>query len=332
MTRPRARASLRRRVLRTLGSLLALVGAVVGYVTQPLLGVERVPVATRVDPARLEQHVRRLAVECAPRDVAHPQNLARAAEFVRAELSARAGSAELQPFQVAGRTYHNVVCVFGPPEAERLVVGAHYDAAEPGIGADDNASGVAGLIELAGLLARDELALRVELVAFALEEPPHFRTRSMGSYVHAQALRASGARVRAMLSLEMIGCFRDEPGSQSYPAPGLALLYPSRGDFIAVVSCFGQAGLVRVVKRAMAGAMELSVRSINAPRALPGIDFSDQLNYWDAGFDALMITDTAFYRNANYHEASDTPETLDYARMAVVVEGVHAAVLALAAN
>jgi len=318
------------RVLRTLAVLLALVGVVVGYVTQPLLGVERVPVTRRVEPALLARHVRQLAVELAPRDAAHPENLARAAEFVRAELAARAGAAELRPFQVGARTFHNVVATLGPPDGERLVVGAHYDAAEPGSGADDNASGVAGLIELAGLLARDELHAPVELVAFALEEPPHFRTHAMGSYVHAQALRASGARVRAMLSLEMIGCFRDEPGSQGYPAPGLALLYPSRGNFIAVVSCLGQARLVRRVKRAMAGAMEVPVRSLNAPRAIPGVDFSDQLNYWDAGFDALMITDTAFYRNANYHEATDTPETLDYARMAAVVEGVHAAVLALA--
>lgn len=318
------------RVLRTLSVVLALVGGVVCYTTQPLLGVERVPAATRVDSTRLAQHVWRLAVEFAPRDAAHPENLARAAEFVRAELAARAGAAELQPFQAGGRTFHNVVAALGPPDGERLVVGAHYDAAEPGIGADDNASGVSGLIELAGLLARDELRARVELVAFALEEPPHFRTRSMGSYVHAQALRASGARVRAMLSLEMLGCFRDEPGSQGYPAPGLALLYPSQGNFVAVVSCLGQAGLVRRVKRAMAGAMDVPVRSINAPRAIPGVDFSDQLNYWDAGFDALMITDTAFYRNANYHEATDTPETLDYARLAVVVEGVHAAVRALA--
>lgn len=321
------------RVLRTGAVLLALLGAVLAYVTQPLLGVERRQRSARVDPERLEAHVRTLALEHAPRDARHPENLARAAEYVRTELAARAGHAEFQPLPPDGRaqghTFFNVLAALGPSAADVIVVGAHYDAAEPGVGADDNASGVAGLIELAGLLAREELAVRVELVAYALEEPPYFGTRSMGSHAHVQALLARGARVRAMLSLEMIGYFRDEPASQQVPAPGLALLYPSRGDFIAVVSCLGQGRLVRRVKRAMAESIDLSVRSINAPRALPGIDFSDQFHYWDAGFDALMITDTAFYRNPNYHQASDTPDTLDYRRMAEVVEGVHAAVLAL---
>jgi len=189
---------------------------------------------------------------------------------------------------------------------------------------------VAGLIELAGLLSQDPPAMRVELVAYALEEPPHFRTRSMGSFVHADALRREGARVRAMISLEMIGCFRDEPGSQSYPLPLFRLFYPSEANFIAVVGCLGQAGLVREVKRAMRSSMDVPVRSINAPRFVPGVDFSDHLNYWDAGFAAVMITDTAFYRNERYHTAADTPDTLDYRRMAEVVEGVHAAVMSLA--
>jgi Zn-dependent M28 family amino/carboxypeptidase len=132
-----------------------------------------------------------------------------------------------------------------------------------------------------------------------------------------------------MFSLEMIGYFSDERGSQSYPFSGLGLFYPSRGNFIAVVGCLGQARLVRRVKRAMREVMDVPVRSINAPRLLPGVDFSDQLNYWDAGYDAVMITDTAFYRNPHYHTAEDTPATLDYRRMASVVEGVHAAVRVL---
>src|SRR5204863_2015497 len=123
-----------------------------------------------------------------------------------------------------------------------------------------NASGVAGLLELARLLATAPLALRVDLVAVALEEPPYFRTRSMGSYAYAQSLLAKGAHVRATIALEMIGFFRDEPGSQKYPAPGFALLYPSAGNFITVVGCLGQAGLVRTVKRAMAEATDLPVR------------------------------------------------------------------------
>ena len=306
-----------------------LSGATIAYVTQPLSCVPPEPGEFRVDPRELERHVGVLARDLVPRDADHPENLRRAAEYVRERFAAHLGAAEFQTFEVEGEPRHNVVTGAGPAGGERIVVGAHYDAAPPGVGADDNASGVAGLIELARLLARTELATRVELVAFALEEPPYFGTRAMGSFVHADALRRAGARVRAMLSLEMIGYFRDEPRSQDYPAPGLSLFYPSRGNFIAVVGCMGQARLVRRVKRAMRGVMEVPVRSINAPRILPGIDFSDQFNYWDAGFDAVMITDTAFYRNPHYHTAGDRPETLDYRRMAAVVEGAYAAIVEL---
>lgn len=327
---PESRARPRLRVLRTTAVLLLLLGLPCLYLTQPVLGVRFHPPAERADPAALERDVRHLVEAFAPRDARHPDNLARTAEFLRAALAERLGTAELQPFEVAGAVHHNVSARLGPAEAERIVVGTHYDAAEPGIGADDNASGVAGLLELARLLSGAELGCAVELVAFALEEPPHFGTSTMGSAVHAAALRRSGVRLRAMLCLEMIGCFRDEPGSQSYPAPLLRWLYPSRGDFVAVVGTLGQAGLVRRVKRAMAGATPLPVRSLNAPSFLPGVDFSDHASYWAQGFAAVMVTDTAFYRNPRYHTAADTPDTLDYARMARVVDGVHAAIRALA--
>jgi hypothetical protein len=151
----------------------------------------------------------------------------------------------------------------------------------------------------------------------------------MGSAVHARSLREQGASVRAMISLEMIGYFSDREGSQRLPSPLLKAVYPTRGDFITVVGKMDQGPLVRTVKRAMRGASTLPVYSINAPRAIPGVDFSDHANYWDAGYDAVMVTDTAFYRNPNYHAHTDTAETLDYVRMAAVVWGVYEAVLAL---
>jgi Zn-dependent M28 family amino/carboxypeptidase len=134
----------------------------------------------------------------------------------------------------------------------------------------------------------------------------------------------------AMFSLEMLGYFADEPGSQSYPNPVLRLFYPSRGNFIAIVGNFAQAGLTRRVKRAMRETGLLPVCSINAPGWLPGIDFSDHLNYWQAGYPAVMITDTSFHRNKNYHTPHDTAEKLDYNRLARVVQAVYAAVLAIA--
>jgi Zn-dependent M28 family amino/carboxypeptidase len=211
------------------------------------------------------------------------------------------------------------------------VVGAHYDTAGPLPGADDNASGVAGLLELARLLGTTPPRIAVELVAFSLEEPPAFATPDMGSAVHAASLAAEGARVRLMICLEMIGYFSDRPRSQHFPAPGLGLIYPDVGNFIAVVGKLGQGAAVKRVRGAMRAATPLPVESITAPRLLPGVDLSDHRNYWDHGWDAVMITDTAMFRNPHYHEPSDTPDTLDFERMAQVVTGVHAAVHACAA-
>lgn len=312
-----------------LSAVLLFVGGVWFRVTQPLLPVPRGKEAPAVEPARLEAHVRMLSGTLSPRDAAHPQGIEAAAAYVRAEFERAGGEVSEQRYDVAGTTYRNVIAAFGPAGGERVVVGAHYDAAGPLPGADDNASGVAGLIELAYLLAKSPPRLRVELVAFALEEPPFFRTPHMGSAVHARSLREQGVRVRAMLSLEMIGYFSEREGSQRLPSPLLKAVYPTRGDFITIVGKMDQGALVRAVKRAMRGATPLPVYSINAPRAIPGVDFSDHANYWDAGYEALMVTDTAFYRNPNYHTRADTADTLDYARMAMVVRGVYGAVLAL---
>ena len=301
----------------------------IGYVVQPV-GGRAVSTALAVSAERLQAHVRALSEEFVPRDYTHPQNLNRAAAYIRDELQRAGARVSVQDFGVRGVTYRNVVASFGPEEGERIVVGAHYDAAGPYPAADDNASGVAGLLELARLLSAAPLRTRVDLVAFPLEEPPFFRTGHMGSAVHARSLRAQGVRVRLMISLEMIGYFTDAPGSQHFPLAVLKAFYPSRGNFITVIGKLGQASAVRRVKRAMRSASPLPVHSINAPRWVPGVDFSDHASYWDAGYAAVMITDTAFYRNPHYHTARDTADTLDYARMAMVVQGVHAAVLRLA--
>jgi Zn-dependent M28 family amino/carboxypeptidase len=284
-----------------------------------------------VDPKRLEAHVRALAETFHPRDHAHVENLDRAAAYISAELTAAGARVRDEPFTASGRSYRNVVGSYGPEQGPRIVIGAHYDTAGELPGADDNASGVAGLLELARLLGGRPPAVRVDLVAFSLEEPPYFGSSQMGSAVHAAALKKAGVTVRAMMSLEMIGCFTDAKGSQRFPAPGLDLLYPTTGNFIAVVGKLGDDGLTRAIKQAMRAATDLGVESINAPRSLPGVDLSDHASFWDQGFDAVMITDTAFFRNPRYHTEEDTPETLDYARMAKVVRGVHGAVEALAA-
>ena len=283
-----------------LGVVLLLVAAWF-WLTQPLLSRAQPSSVRTVDPARLEAHVRKLAVDFSPRDITHLENLDRAAAYIAAELTQAGGSVSEQGYRVENRSYRNVIARFGPDTPERIVVGAHYDAFGALPGADDNASGVAGLIELARLLGAHPPTLRIDLVAFSTEEPPYYRTTGMGSSVHAQSLRKENVSVRAMLSLEMIGYFSDARGSQQLPAGLLSIFYPSTGNFIGVVGRVSDGLLARRVKSAMSGAAPLPVYSISAPSVIPGIDFSDQLNYWHAGYNAVMITDTAFYRNLNYH-------------------------------
>ncbi|MBI3651609.1 MAG: M28 family peptidase [Acidobacteria bacterium] len=312
------------------GLILFFLVAGWAVITQPLWSNPPPDGSTpAISSSRLQDHVHYLSVVCAPRDHEHLDNLNRAAAYLRQQFDNAQGITSEQAYEVNGRRYQNVIALFGPDTQERIVVGAHYDAAFEYPAADDNASGVAGLIELAGLLQNAPLPMRVELVAYTLEEPPYFRSKFMGSAVHANALKEQAAAVRLMFSIEMIGYYSDAPNSQKFPTALLSPFYPSRGNFLAIVGKFGQGSWVRRVKRAMRGASSLPVYSINAPEFVPGIDFSDHLNYWQAGYEALMITDTSFYRNHHYHTAKDTPETLDYQRMAMAVQAIYAAVLAV---
>lgn len=321
-------------ILAVTALLLLAVGA---FLRQPGLSGPAFPPAA--DPARLERDVRKLSEEFAPRAAENPGNLDRAADWLKAELAAAGGVVSEQAYRfsefkqnnkkVELGPFRNVSAAFGPDTAEKLIVGAHYDAYGPFPGADDNASGTAGLLELARLLGKAELPLRVELLAFSTEEPPQFGTPHMGSAVHAKAQRQAGAKIRAMISLEMIGYFSDATGSQDYPSTLLKLYYPSRGNFIAVVGNPGSIALTRTVKKAMSGGA-VPVYSITAPAFIPGIDYSDHASYWAEGFPAVMVNDTAFFRNKHYHKTSDTADRLDYRRMAAVVDGTFAAVLSLA--
>jgi Zn-dependent M28 family amino/carboxypeptidase len=317
-----------KKVLFSLAILFLVLLAVVLFVAQPILFRPARRVVPAIDEEHLRTHVVALSERFSPRNRA--ENLQQASSYIADELSAAGGQMSQQTFEVEGRKYRNVIATFGPASQERIVVGAHYDAFEGLPGADDNASGIAGLLALAALLGKTRLPVQVELVAYTLEEPPYFRSASMGSMQHARWLKEQKAKLRAMLCLEMIGYFSDADGSQRFPAPGLGLIYGKRGDFITVAGRFADARLVRKVKRAMTSANDLSVHSINAMASVPGIDFSDHLSYWQNGYPAVMITDTAFYRNPNYHTDADRPETLDYRRMSQVVQQVYAAVLDLA--
>ncbi len=275
----------------------------------------------RASEANLQTHVRILSEEMVPRSWRHRANLKRAADYIAASLQASGGRVERQTFSAAGQTYTNILAAFGPNKEPWIVVGAHYDVAGDGPGADDNASAVAGLLEIGRLLGLQALSRRVLLAAYSLEEPPFFATPQMGSHVHAQSLKKAGHQIELMICLEMIGYFSDEPGSQRFPFPLLRLFYPSTGNYIMVVDRIASGHGPRI-RNNMRQAGPLPVYSINAPSLLWGVGLSDHRNFWKAGFDAVMITDTAFYRNRAYHTAGDTADRLDYTRMALVVDAL----------
>lgn len=275
---------------------------------------------------RLQSSVKTLSHDI-PRETGVTSQLDSARDYIYRQLSEHIKHVEFQSYEHEGQTFHNVVAkIKEGKNCPRIVFGAHYDAYKGLPGADDNASGVAALLELARLLSQPELSDKincsVELVAYANEEPPFFRTEGMGSYIHAKRLREANTQVQVMISLETMGYFSDEEGSQLYPAAFLKYLYPNKGNFIAVVGNVGQIMPTRALKSAMQPVMETQVYSINAPVSVPGIDYSDHKNYWAFDYPAVMITDTAFNRNLNYHTADDTYEKLDYQRMAEVVNGL----------
>ena len=307
---------------------ILLVGFVAGcwvLLTRPILpwgGVVEGADA-KVDQVLLRQHVEKLSVELMPRSYENLENLNRIAEYIQSQFSSSGATVRRQPFTADGKEYRNVIADFGPENDTVIVVGAHYDSAGELPAADDNASGVAGLIELARLLGAVKLDQKILLVAFCLEEPPFFNTPQMGSAVFARSLADAGKNVRIMVALEMIGYFSDKKGSQEYPVPLLKLFYPTKGNFIAVVDQLFS-GQARKMKKIMRANSDIPVYSINAPPVIPGIDLSDHKSFWDHGYPAVMITDTAFFRNKAYHTRHDTADRLNYERMAQVVRGIFA--------
>jgi len=316
--------------------LLVLVGMFIGIwvlLTRPVLnwGVAVEETDAKVDPVLLRKHVEKLSVDLMPRSYENLENLNRIADYIQSRFTASGAAIRLQPFTADGREYRNVIAEFGPESDAVIVVGAHYDSAGELPAADDNASGVAGLIELARLLGSTQLDQKVQLVAFCLEEPPFFNTPQMGSVVFARSLIEANKNVRIMVALEMIGYFSDKPGSQAYPLSFLKLFYPTKGNFIAIVDELFS-GEAKRMKKIMKANATLPVYTINAPPGIPGIDLSDHKSFWDQGYPAVMITDTAFFRNKAYHTRHDTADRLDYERMAQVVRGLHAYLIHVGTN
>jgi hypothetical protein len=257
------------------------------------------------------------------------QQLNETADYIRTVFSRYSDSVYTQTYTVNGNVYKNIICSFGTYNKKRIVVGAHYDVCGEQQGADDNASGVAGLLELSRLLKGKSLSYRIDLVAYTLEEPPYFRTEYMGSYIHAKSLVDHKVDVFGMVSLEMIGYFRDEEGSQDYPIKGMSLFYGNKGDYITLVDKLGSSPFAKIFSKQFKSLQLIKTKTFAGPKMLAGIDFSDHLNYWKFEIGALMITDTSFFRNKNYHQSTDTMQTLDLKRMGKVIDAVYETLVSL---
>jgi hypothetical protein len=279
----------------------------------------------------LKADVEALAVEIGRRNVWDPSGYAAAAAHIESALRGAGHAVSRLPFEAAGHRCENVEAVLagvGAPD-EVVVVGAHYDSVRDTVGANDNASGVAALLALARGFAGRPSPRTLRFVAFANEEPPWFQTANMGSLVYAHTCKARGDRITSMISLETIGFYCDDAGSQDYPVP-FGLCYPSTGNFVTFVGNLGSRSLVREAIAIFRETTAFPSQGGALPGWIPGIGWSDHWSFWKAGYPALMITDTAPFRYPHYHRTSDTAEKLDYERMARVVIGVERVVRRLA--
>jgi hypothetical protein len=280
------------------------------------------PAETAVRDA-LRRDVGMLAGDIGNRNVFVPPKFRAAADFIEASFTNAGYKVRRQTFEAMRVSCDNLEAELPGTNrpAEIVVIGAHYDSVQDCPGANDNGSGVAAVLALARAWAGRTPGRTLRFVAFANEEPPFFQQDTMGSLVYARRCRGQREQVIAMLSLETIGYFNTSKGSQKYPWP-VGLLYPSRGDFIGFVSNTGNAKLVRRCVGLFRRNAAFPSEGGALPGALPGIGWSDHWAFWQAGYPALMVTDTAPFRYPHYHTAQDTPDKLDYDRLTRVVAGL----------
>jgi Zn-dependent M28 family amino/carboxypeptidase len=278
----------------------------------------------------LREHVRLLSSEIGERNMEKYENLQAAADYIETILKQYGYVVEFQTYRVGGREVRNLIATLPGSRSPKqtILVGAHYDTVPGSPGADDNASGVSGILELARLFSGDSTSKTIKWVAFVNEEAPYFLRGQMGSQLYARKAKVAGERIVAMISLEMIGYYTDHVHSQVYPV-GLHFFYPNTGNFIGVVGHARFLGVYKRVRDALKKYSSVPVESLAGLGWIRGVDLSDHASFWREGYPAVMITDTAFYRNPNYHAPSDTFETLDYKRMAEVVKGLYHVLISL---
>ena len=278
----------------------------------------------------LAADVQKLAGEIGERNMDRYPQLLAAGEFIEASLTSAGLTPRRVSFELRGRACHNIEVEIPGTQSEIFVIGAHYDSVFGSPGANDNGSGVAALLALARRFAGKPSGKTLRFVAFVNEEPPYFQTEEMGSFVYAKRCQERGDRIAGMISLETIGYFSDAPGSQRYPSPGLGFFYPSKGNFIGFASDTRSRSLLRATVSAFRETGKLPCEGASLPAIIPGIGWSDQWSFWQCGYPAIMVTDTAPFRYPHYHEPTDTPDKLDYDRLALVVSGMENVIRELA--
>ena len=307
------------RVALVLVALLVIAGLILWAIRRSRpIQLEAASEAQRQLAAELKRDVEML-VGFSPRSSFAPENIRLTAKWIAENL------------RVAPATNVELEIVGSAKRDEVVVIGAHYDAVDGSPGADDNASGVAALLAIARRIRDAKPARTIRLVAFINEEPPFFKTPQMGSYQYAKRAHDRGEKIVAMLSLESIGYYDPRPNSQQYPPP-LSAIYPSTGDFIAFAGNLKSRALIKRCVASFRRHTDFPVESAALPEIIQEIGWSDQWSFWQFGYPAFMVTDTALFRNPHYHSGSDTPETLDYVRMARVTEGLVGVTLDLASE
>ncbi|MEO6681775.1 MAG: M28 family peptidase [Ginsengibacter sp.] len=262
------------------------------------------------------------------RNYINRESLKKTADYIQLEFEKAGYKTEEQIWNAEGFEYSNIIASYNADKSSRLIVGAHYDVCGDTPGADDNASAVAGLLESARIIAelKPEIDYRIDFVAYCLEEPPFFATENMGSYIHAKSLFDQNIDVLGMICFEMIGYFSDEPGSQTYPSPEMAEIYPDTADFIVVVGVEKYKEFNQHIYELMASANTIKTEVVNFPSPMGAAGLSDQRNYWAFNYPAAMINDTSFIRNPHYHKLSDSIETLDFDKLTAVVSAAYQAI------
>lgn len=273
--------------------------------------------------ARLKVHVSFLAEKIGERNVIAYQALQNASQYIEDFLKGQGYEVKSQEYTTQGKKVRNLVAEIpgGSRASEIVVIGAHYDTVYDCPGADDNGSGVAGLLELARRLKSAHPSRTLRFVAFVNEEPPWFQTEHMGSMVYSRRAKEQHENIVAAISLETIGMYSDAEGSQHYPS-GLGLFYPTKGNFIGFVGNLSSRKLVREVVRSFRAGSKFPSEGTATPESIPGVGWSDHWSFWQENYPAIMVTDTAPFRNRNYHRPTDTADTLNYERMARVVNGL----------